>query len=74
MHIENMPPTLRHHEDEFVPYIDKVITVFVINYSRPVTGRLIGMDEDFLRLEHRDGRVSMIRRSAITFLAEVPKK
>jgi len=63
-----------HNDDEFSRYIGEIVTVFVVNYSRPVTGRLIDVSGDYLRLEHRDGRISLVRRGAITFLAEVPKK
>jgi hypothetical protein len=60
--------------DDFSRYIGEIVTAFVQNYSRPVTGRLIDISGDFLRLKHRDGRISLVRMNAITFLAEVPKK
>jgi len=60
--------------EEFKRYVGEIVTAFVQNHNRPVTGRLIDISGEFLRLRHRDGRISLVRANAITFLAEVPKK
>jgi hypothetical protein len=60
--------------EEFKRYVGEMVTAFVQNYNRPVTGRLIDVSGEFLHLKHRDGRISLVRANAITFLAEVPKK
>jgi len=56
--------------DEFVEQLGHKVTV-IIPDARPITGRMISISKRYLTLEHRDGRITKIRRDDVSIISQV---
>jgi hypothetical protein len=47
------------------PFMGKIVRVDTEKHNLPLFGRLVGISDQFLTLERRDGRITMIKRKTI---------
>jgi hypothetical protein len=47
------------------PFMGKIVRVDTEKHKLPLFGRLVGISDQFLTLERRDGRLTMIKRKTI---------
>lgn len=51
--------------DEFSPLLGKIIRIDTEKHKLPIYGRLIALSEQFLTIERRDGRPTLIKRRSV---------
>lgn len=60
--------------DELSPFMWHVIRVDTEKHRLPLYGRLIALSEQFLTIERRDGRLTLIRRDAVVGIEPTAKQ
>ncbi len=58
--------------DAFQPFVDKVC--FVQTKRGTATGKLLYIGDPFLTLEHRSGRISIVRKDQVISVTEIPQR
>jgi hypothetical protein len=56
------------------PYYKKIIRVQTRGDPRSISGELIKITDSHLILKHKDGRTTLIKRSAITVISEMHRQ
>lgn len=60
-----MDEKFMEEKDEFEPFLGKILRIDTEKHELPLYGRLISISEQFLTLQRRDGRLTLIKRKAI---------
>jgi hypothetical protein len=53
------------NDNEFEPLSGKIVRVDTEKHNLPLFGRLVGISDQFLTLERRDGRMTLIKPKTI---------
>jgi hypothetical protein len=61
-------------EDEFAEILGAIVSIVIAGYGRTIAGKLIELSDQFVTLEHRDGRRTKIRRRDISLISPIPTK
>ena len=57
----------------FESYYNKLVRIQVRGDARSVNGEVIAINANYLILQHKDGRTSLIKLSQISVITEIPK-
>jgi hypothetical protein len=57
----------------FESYYNKLVRIQVRGDARSVNGEVIAINGNYLTLQHKDGRTSLIKLSQISVITEIPK-
>lgn len=57
----------------FESYYNKLVRIQVRGDARSVNGEVISINGNYLILQHKDGRTSLIKLSQISVITEIPK-
>lgn len=57
--------------DEFMPFLGKIVRIDNENHKIPIYGRLTSFSDQFLTLERRDGHQTLIKRKTVLLIETV---
>lgn len=58
-------------EDEFLPFLGKVVKIMSEGHGLPLYGRLVALSGQFLTFERKDGRRTLVKRRQVLTIEPV---
>jgi hypothetical protein len=64
----------KEFEDEFLPFLGKVVKIMSEGHGLPLYGRLVALSPQFLTFERKDGRRTLVHRGQVLTIEPVRKQ